>query len=58
MYSKQHKIDSIVEDLIQDLVIESFTSYLDNAKECDYALEVLKTKLEEFDTIIFKRFFD
>lgn len=58
MYSKQNEIEAIIEDLIEntitDLLVDSFSS----KKECEIALEVLISKLEDFDTDNFKEFFD
>jgi hypothetical protein len=57
MYSKEHEIESIVEDLIENTIVELFTSSLSNKKECEIALDILISKLEEFDTDVFKDFF-
>lgn len=57
MYSKEHEIESIVEDLIENTIVELFTSSLSNKKECEIALDILLSKLEEFDTDVFRDFF-
>lgn len=58
MYSKQHEIEAIVEDLIENTVMELFADSFSSKKECEVALELLISKLEEFDPKIFKTFFD
>jgi hypothetical protein len=58
MYSKQHEIEAIVEDLIENTIIELFADSFSSKKECELAMEVLVSKLEEFDPRIFKTFFD
>lgn len=58
MYSKQNEIEAIVEDLIENTILEYFADSLSNKKECEIALEMLITKLEEVDPKIFKTYFD
>jgi hypothetical protein len=58
MYSKQHEIEAIVEDLIDNTIMELFADSLSSRKECEVALEILITKLEDYDTRNFKNFFD
>ena len=58
MYSKQHEIEAIVEDLIENTIMELFADSFSSKKECEVALEVLISKLEEFDPKVFKTFFD
>ena len=58
MCSKQNEIDAIIEDLIDNTIIELFADCFSSKKECDYALEVLISKLEEYDTKNFRTFFD
>lgn len=58
MYSKQNEIEAIVEDLIENTIIELFADSFSSKKECEVALEILISKLEEFDTKVFKSFFD
>jgi len=58
MYSKQHEIESIVEDLIENTIIELFADSFSSKKECEIALEILISKLEDFDTKSFANFFD
>jgi len=57
MYSKEHEIEAIVEDLIENTIIELFVDSFASKKECEVALEILISKLEEFDTKTFKNFF-
>jgi len=58
MYSKQNEIESIVEDLIENTIIELFGDSLSTRKECEVALEMLIEKLENFDSANFKEYFD
>jgi hypothetical protein len=58
MYSKQHEIEAIVEDLIENTIMELFADSFSSKKECEVALEMLISKLEEFDPKVFKTFFD
>ena len=58
MYSKQNEIEAIVEDLIENTIMELFADSFSSKKECEAALEILISKLEEFDPKVFKTFFD
>lgn len=58
MYSKQHEIEAIVEDLIENTIMELFADSFSSKKECEVALDILIEKLEDYDTKIFKTFFD
>ena len=58
MYSKQHEIEGLMEDLIENVILEAFGDYFSNRRECEIAFDVLKEKLEDFDTADFKNLFD
>lgn len=58
MYIKQHEIEALVEDLIENTILETFANEFSSKKECEIALEVLMSKLEEIDPKIFKTFFE
>jgi hypothetical protein len=58
MYSKQNEIEAIVEDLIENTILELFADSFSSKKECEIALEILISKLEDFDTKSFTNFFD
>lgn len=58
MHSKQNEIEAIVEDLIENTIIELFADSFSSKRECEAALEILITKLEDYDTSSFKAFFD
>ena len=58
MHSKQNEIEAIVEDLIENTIIELFADTFSSKKECEIALEILLSKLEDYDTNNFKDFFD
>jgi hypothetical protein len=58
MYSKQNEIESIIEDLIDNVIIEAFTGSFTSIQECEVALEILKEKLDEYDTRLFKDLFE
>ncbi len=58
MYSKQNEIEAIVEDLIENNIFELFADSFSTKKECEIALEMLISKLEDFDTKSFNNFFD
>ena len=53
MYSKQHEIEGLVENLIEDIIIKELTGSLDSPSECRFAIELLKEKLEELDVRVF-----
>lgn len=58
MYSKQNEIEAIIEDLIDNTILDLFIDNFSSKKECDMALEILISKLEDFDSNSFKAFFD
>lgn len=58
MYSKQHEIEGIVEDLIEETIIDALASSLHSVKECEVAVEILKEKLDELDLSVFKELFE
>ncbi len=58
MYSKQNEIEAIIEDLIDNTIMELFADSFSSKKECDVALEMLISKLEDIDSSKFKSFFD
>ena len=58
MYSKQNEIEAIIEDLIENTITDLLVDSFSTKKECEIALEVLISKLEDFDTDNFKEFFD
>jgi hypothetical protein len=57
MYSKHNEIEAIVEDLIENTVIELFADSFSSKKECEIALEILISKLEEIDNAVFEPYF-
>lgn len=58
MYSKHNEIESIIEDLIENTIVELLADSLSSKKECEVALDMLIEKLEELDPKVFKRYFD
>ncbi len=58
MYSKHNEIEAIVEDLIDNNIMELFADTFSSKKECEIALEMLISKLEEIDTKVFKSYFE
>lgn len=58
MHSKRNEIEAIVEDLIENTIVELFADSFSSKRECEVALEMLITKLEDYDTASFKAFFD
>lgn len=58
MHSKRNEIESIIEDLVENTIIELFADSFSSKRECEVALEILINKLEEYDTANFKEFFD
>jgi len=58
MHSKNNEIESIVEDLIENNIIDVLASSLNSTKECEVAIEMLITQLEELDLSVFKSWFD
>ena len=57
MYSKQNEIEAIIEDLIENTILELFADSFSTKKECEVALELLISKLEEVDAKKFQEFF-
>lgn len=58
MHSKRNEIEAIIEDLIENTIVELFADSFDSKRECEVALELLITKLEDYDTANFRAFFD
>jgi hypothetical protein len=58
MISKQHEIEAIVEDFIDNTLLELLSDTFTNKRECGIALEILKDKLEDYDVNSFKDYFD
>lgn len=58
MYSKQNEIESIIEDLIENTIVEVIADSLSSKHECELALEILQSKLEDFDVSVFEDYFD
>lgn len=58
MYSKQHEIEAMLEDFIENTLIEAFRDFFASPKECEIALEILQSKLDELDVSVFKNLFD
>ena len=58
MKMHQHEIEALVEDLVEDTIMEFFETNFYTKKQADYAFEVLKQKLEEFDIDGFNDLFD
>lgn len=58
MYSKQNEIEAIIENLIEECILESFADCFSSKRECEYAFEVLKNKLEEMEVTVFDDLFD
>jgi hypothetical protein len=57
MVTKQHEIEALMEDLIENTILEAFQDYFTNKRECELALEILKVKLEELESDIFEELF-
>jgi len=58
MHSKYNEIESIVEDLIENTVVDYFQGCFSSKKECKLALKILLDKLEDFDDNVFNDLFD
>lgn len=58
MYSKRHEIEAIIEDLVENTIWDIFAGSFSTTQECEIALEVLISKLEETDVTSFKTMFD
>ena len=58
MHSKHHEIEAIVEDLIENTILELFADSFASKKECGIALDILREKLEDYDSGSFKDYFD
>jgi hypothetical protein len=58
MYSKRHELEAIIEDLIENTITDTFADSFSSSIECEAALNILITKLEELDIKIFKQMFD
>ena len=58
MYNRHHEIEAIVEDLIEHTIVDLFADSFSSKKDCEIALEILISKLEDFDPKEFKKYFD
>lgn len=58
MFNKQNETEAIIEDLIENIIVETLATNFANKQECIAALEILMAKLEDVDTKIFDNFFD
>ena len=58
MYSKYNEIESIVEDLIENTIVEYFEGCFSSKKQCKIALKVLIEQLDELDETVFDDLFD
>lgn len=58
MITQQHEIEALVEDLIENTIIDFLETNFYNKKTAKYAFNVLKQKLEEFDSDVFDDLFD
>jgi hypothetical protein len=58
MYNKHHEMEAIVEDLIDNAILENFSNNFSSKKDCEVALEILISKLEELDSDKFNEMFD
>lgn len=58
MYNKQNEIEAIIEDLIENVILETFSNNFSCTKECEHAIELLISKLEDIDIRTFKDYFD
>lgn len=51
--SQHHEIEGVVENLIEDIIIKELAGSLETPRDCRYAIELLKEKLEELDDKVF-----
>lgn len=58
MYSKYNEIESVIEDLVDNVIVDTFQSCFSNKKECKLALKLLLEKLDDFDESVFDDLFD
>lgn len=58
MINKRFEIESMVEEIIENRILEEFSCVFENQLECEIALEILKEKLDEFDPKVFKDLFE
>lgn len=58
MYSKYNEIESVVEDLIENTIVDYFEGCFSTKKECKLALKLLIEKLDDLDETIFDELFD
>ena len=58
MYSKQNEMEAIIEDLVDNTILELFADSFSSKKECEIAVEMLISKLEDLDFNKFRPFFD
>ena len=58
MYSKQHEIEAVIEDLIENTILEAFAGSFSSINECEVAVEVLREKLDELDRSAFRSLFE
>lgn len=58
MYSKYNEIESVVEDLIENTIVDYFEGCFSTKKECKLALKLLIEKLDDLDETVFDELFD
>lgn len=58
MYSKYNEIESVVEDLVENTIVDYFEGCFSTKKECKLALKLLIEKLDDLDETVFDELFD
>lgn len=58
MHSKYNEIQSLIEDLTENTIIEFFGESFSNKKECCVALDVLIDQLSNIECDVFAKYFD
>jgi hypothetical protein len=49
MSSKKHEIESIIEEIIESIILDTFESNFNSLSELEYALTYLKLRIQDLE---------
>jgi hypothetical protein len=58
MSAKKHEIEAIIENIVESIIFEAFDNNFSSETEVEYALSVLKNKIENLDLEDFDHLLD
>jgi hypothetical protein len=58
MSSKRHEIEAIIEEVIESIILDTFESNFTNLSEIEYALTVLKDRVQSLEVEDFEHLLD